>query len=74
MIGNRVIGQSGTAKYVKKLEIKLVLNSISEPQVFITLLKGNNITTGLRYKSAKEMAEKFLSTFEVIINNNKNND
>lgn len=69
--GTRVIGTSGTQTFCKKLQVKLVLNSISEPQTYITLLNRTAWNRGRRYKKADAMAQKFLSTFQVIIHNNK---
>lgn len=64
--------ESSQTKYCTKLQIKLVLNSIAEPQIYITFLNKRTWKSGKKYKQAYDMAQKFLSTFQVITK--KNND
>ncbi len=71
-IGNSLYGTSSQTKYCTKLQIKLVLNSIAEPQTYITFLNKRTWKSGKKYKQAYDMAQKFLSTFQVITK--KNND
>lgn len=72
-IGKSLITSSGTTDYCTKLQIKVVLNSITNSQEYITFLnKGKTWKSTKKYKQAYDMAQKFLSTLQVIVNNNKN--
>lgn len=71
-IGRSLVTSSGTTDYCTKLQIKVVLNSITNSQEYITFLnKGKTWKSGKKYKIAYDMAQKFLSTLQVIINKNK---
>lgn len=70
--GNSFYGASRQTKYCTKLQIKLVLNSITEPQTYITFLNKRTLKSGKKYRQAYDMAQKFLSTFKVITKNSSN--
>lgn len=71
-IGRSLVTSSGTTDYCTKLQIKVVLNSITNSQEYITFLnKGKTWKSTKKYKQAYDMAQKFLSTLQVIINKNK---
>lgn len=71
-IGKSLVTSSGTTDFCTKLQIKIVLNSITNSQEYITFLnKGKTWKSTKKYKQAFDMAQKFLSTLQVIINNNK---
>lgn len=71
-IGNSLMTSSGTTDYCTKLQIKVVLNSITNSQEYIIFLnKGKTWKSTKKYKQAYDMAQKFLSTLQVIINKNK---
>lgn len=65
-------GSSSTTKFCTKLQIKIVLNSMTNPQEYITFINKRTWKSRKKYKNAYDMAQKFLSTLQVIINNNKN--
>ena len=65
-------GSSNTTKFCTKLQIKIVLNSMTNPQEYITFINKRTWKSRKKYKNAYDMAQKFLSTLQVIINNNKN--
>lgn len=60
---------SGQLKFCKKLQLKLVLNSVLEPQTYITFINKRTWKDRKKYKRATDMAQKFLSTLQVIISN-----
>lgn len=60
---------SMTYNYCTNLKIKIVLNSISSPQEYITFISKKTNKNSKKYKSAYEVAQKFLSTLQVIIKN-----
>lgn len=70
--GNSFYGASRQTKYCTKLQIKLVLNSITEPQTYITFLNKRTLKSGKKYRQAYDMAQEFLSTFKVITKNSSN--
>jgi len=51
------------------LQIKVVLNSISSPQEYITFITKKTNKNNKKYKNAYEVAQKFISTLQVIIKN-----
>jgi len=63
---------SMTFNYCTNLQIKIVLNSISNPQEFITFIDKKTNKNNKKYKDAYEMSQKFLSVFQIITKNNKN--
>ena len=70
-IGKSLITSSGTTDFCTKLQIKVFLNSITNSQEYITFLnKGKTWKSTKKYKQAYDMAQKFLSTLQVIIKNN----
>lgn len=69
-IGNSYYGSSSQTEFCTKLQIKLILNSIAEPQEYITFLNKRTWKSRKRYKQAYEMSQKFLSTLQVIVKNN----
>lgn len=71
-IGNSFYGSSSQTKYCTKLQLKLVLNSIAEPETYITFINKLTWKSSKKYKQAYNIAQKFLSTFQVITK--KNND
>ena len=64
-------GSSSTTKFCTKLQIKIVLNSMTNPQEYITFINKRTWKSRKKYKNAYDMAQKFLSTLQVIIKNNK---
>lgn len=52
-----------------KLEVKLILNSISNSQIFIPLILKRIRKKSKKYKNAYDISQKYLSIFQVIINN-----
>lgn len=65
-------GSSSTTKFCTKMQLKIVLNSMTSPQEYITFINKRTWKTRKKYKEAYDIAQKFLSTLQVIINNNKN--
>lgn len=64
-------GSSSTTKFCTKMQLKIVLNSMTSPQEYITFISKRTWKTRKKYKEAYDMAQKFLSTLQVIISNNK---
>lgn len=62
---------SRTYHYCSKLQVKIVLNSITSPQEYITFISKKINKNSSKYKSAYDMAQKFISTLQVIIKNNQ---
>lgn len=60
---------SRTYHYCSKLQVKIVLNSITSPQEYITFINKKTNKNSSKYKSAYDVAQKFLSTLQVIIGN-----
>lgn len=58
---------STTYSYCTNLQIKIVLNSISKPQEYITFITKKTNKNNKKYKNAYEVAQKFISTLQVII-------
>lgn len=58
-----------TYNYCTALQIKIILNSICKPQEFITFINKKTNKNSKKYKNAYELAQKFTSTLQVIINN-----
>ncbi|MBE6144311.1 MAG: hypothetical protein E7169_01915 [Firmicutes bacterium] len=58
-----------TYNYCTNLQIKVVLNSISSPQEYITFITKKTNKNNKKYKNAYEVAQKFISTLQVIIKN-----
>lgn len=64
-------GSSSTTKFCTKLQIKIVINSVSNSQEYITFINKRTWKSRKKYKDAYDMAQKFISTLQVIISNNK---
>lgn len=64
-------GSSSTTKFCTKLQIKIVINSMTNPQEYITFINKRTWKSRRKYKDAYNMAQKFISTLQVIISNNK---
>lgn len=62
---------SMTYHYCSKLQVKIVLNSITSPQEYITFISKKTNKNSNKYKSAYDMAQKFISTLQIIIKNNQ---
>lgn len=62
-------GSSSTTKFCTKLQIKIVINSVSNPQEYITFINKRTWKSRKKYKDAYDMAQKFISTLQVIIKN-----
>lgn len=64
-------GSSSTTKFCTKLQIKIVINSMTNPQEYITFINKRTWKSRRKYKDAYNMAQKFISTLQVIISSNK---
>ena len=64
-------GFSRTYHYCSKLQVKIVINSITSPQEYITFISKKTNKNSSKYKSAYDIAQKFISTLQVIIKNNQ---
>lgn len=56
-------------KYCSKLEIKVTLNDISNPCIFIKFINRKTPKSGIVYKSSYDKVQKCLSVFNIILNN-----
>lgn len=54
-----------------KLQIKITVNSMSTPAVYVNLIAGETRTDGFAYKTAYNSAQNILSVLQVICENNK---
>lgn len=61
---------SRTYHYCSKMQIKIVINSMTSPQEYITFINKKTNKNSNKYKSAYDVAQKFISTLQVIIKNN----
>lgn len=70
-IGAIVGGVTGTRKtkeLVNNMQIKITLNDISNPVIYIKLILSPTKTNSIVYKVAKQYAEQLLSVFSIIQN------
>lgn len=73
-VGAIVGGSTGKRKTKStciKLQIKITVNSMSMPAVYINLIAGETKTDGFIYKAAYSSAQNILSVLQVICENNK---
>lgn len=61
---------SRTYHYCSKMQIKIVINSMTSPQEYITFINKKTNKNSSKYKSAYDIAQKFISTLQVIIKKN----
>lgn len=64
-------GKRKTKSTCTKLQIKITVNSMSTPAVYINLIAGETKTDGFIYKTAYSSAQNILSVLQVICENNK---
>ncbi|ENY8471412.1 SHOCT domain-containing protein [Clostridioides difficile] len=67
-----VTGKKETKAVVNNLRIKVTLNDINTPVLYIDLIKSSTKKNSIIYRSNYDIAQEILSVFSVIENNNKN--
>ena len=64
-------GKKKTKSTCTRLQIKITVNNINAPAVYINLISGETKTDGFIYKNAYNSAQNILSVLQVICENNK---
>ena len=65
------VGKRKTKPTCTKLQIKITINNISTPTIFVNLITRETKKSGLVYKNAYESAQNILSVLQIICENNK---
>lgn len=67
------VGKRKTKSTCTRLQIKITVNNINSPAVFINLITNETKTDGFVYKTAYNSAQNILSVLQIICENNKTN-
>lgn len=66
-----VTGKKKTNSIVNSLQIKITLNNMSNPNVYIKLIKSKTKTNSFTYKTSYKLAQDILSVLSIIVENNE---
>ena len=72
MIAGGIVGKKKISDICESLQIKLTVNDLNNPAVFIDVIRSKTAKRSLKYQNDFELAQKIVSVLNVIISRNKN--
>ena len=72
MIAGGIVGKKKISDICESLQIKLTVNDLSNPALFIDVIRSKTAKGSLKYRNDFELAQKIVSVLNVIISRNKN--
>ena len=70
MIAGGLVGKKKTTDLCESLQIKLTVNDLNNPAIFIDVIRSRMAKKSLKYQTDFELAQKIVSALNVIIQRN----